>query len=259
MIARRLLLLALPGSLGAYLFSPAAPAVHRRGRHIGQSALSGALADHARWQEDPTRGRRANFAGRDLSGLDFGIEYPEQVQLRGADFTQADLSGIRANDINFYHASLQHANLSHSHLKAPVFRGAILHHADCRDAVWGWPAMASPLCPGKVAASDQAVFMSACIHGANFDRARVRGYFNDCSLSGASLCFADFSQSDFSGNESDNRFAGARLVETKFQYATIRSARFDKAIVEGADFLGAQLHPRIAAHLRDREAKNVET
>ncbi|WP_456717226.1 MULTISPECIES: pentapeptide repeat-containing protein [unclassified Bradyrhizobium] len=253
-------MLALPSSLGAYLgvFSLAAPAVHRRGRHIGQSALNGALADHARWQEDPTRGRRAHFAGRDLSGLDFGIESLEQLQLRGADFTEADLSGIRANDVNFYHASLQHANLSHSHLKAPVFRGAILHQADCRNAVWGWPAPDAQLCPAKVAASDQAVFMSTCLHGTKFDGARVRGYFNDCSLSGASLCFADFSQSEFSGNEADNRFAGARLVETKFRYATITSARFDKAIVEGADFLGARLHPRIAAYLRDRDARNVE-
>jgi len=260
MIARRLLLLAFPGSLGACLgtFLPSAPAVHRRGRPISQQALNDALAVHARWQEDAGCGRRADFAGRDLSGLDFGIDNPEQVQLRGADFTQADLSGIRGNDVNFYHASLQHANLSHSHLKAPVFRGAILHHADCSDAVWGWPAQATPLRSGKIAASDRAVFMSTCLQEANLDRARVRGYFNDCSLSGASLVSADFSQSEFSGIESYNRFAGARLIGTKFHNASVGSARLDRAIIDGADFLGAQLHPRIVAHLRGRDAMNVE-
>jgi uncharacterized protein YjbI with pentapeptide repeats len=114
------------------------------------------------------------------------------------------------------------------------------------------------LCLGKVAASDQAVFMSTCLQGVKFDRARVRGYFNDCTLSAASLQFADFSQSEFSGNDSHNRFAGAQLVRTKFRHASIVSARFDKAIIEGADFLGAQLHPRTAAHLRKRNAMNVE-
>jgi uncharacterized protein YjbI with pentapeptide repeats len=249
-----------PGSLGACLgaFSPSAPAVHRRGRPISQTALNDALANHRRWQEDASCGKRADFAGRDLSGLDFGIDNPEQVQFRGADFTQADLSGIRGNDVNFYHASLQHANLSYSHLKAPVFRGAILYQADCKDVVWGWPARDTPLCPGKVAASDQAVFMSTCLHGVKFDRARVRGYFNDCSLSAASLVSADFSQSEFSGNDSYNRFAGAQLVKTKFRLASIVSARFDKATIESADFLGARLHPRIAAHLQERDAMNVE-
>lgn len=258
MIGRRSLLKAFSGSLGCLsVFSPSAPAIHQRGRPVSQSALRGALADHARWQEDRTRGKRADFAGRDLSGLDFGIDNPEQVQLRGADFTEADLSGIRGNDVNFYHASLQYAKLSYSHLKAPVFRGAILFNADCRNAVWGWPARDAPLCPGQVAASDRAVFMSTCLQSVKFDRARIRGYFHGCSLSGAALYFSDFSQSEFLGNDDDNRFAGAMLVETKFHHATIKSAKFDKAIIRRADFLGARLHSRIGAHLLGRDAVNV--
>jgi hypothetical protein len=82
--------MAFSGSLAAGLgaFSLSAPAIHRRERRIRQRALNDALGDHARWQEDPTRGRRANFAGRDLSGLDFGID---KATIESADFLGARL------------------------------------------------------------------------------------------------------------------------------------------------------------------------
>lgn len=66
-----------------------------------------------------------------------------------------------------------------------------------------------------------------------------------------------FHSLNFIGNDDDNRFAGAMLVETKFHHATIMSAKFDKAIIRRADFLGARLHPRIGAHLLGRDAVNV--
>jgi uncharacterized protein YjbI with pentapeptide repeats len=245
-------------SLGAALGDPRSlTAGHRVRRRVSQTELNDAIDQHARWLEDRARGRRASFACCDLSGLDFGATEPDQVLLRGADFTEADLRGIRGNDLNFHHASLHYANLSHSHLKAPVFGGAILRNADCRDIVWGWPTRETPRPASKVAASEMAVFMSTCLAGANFDQARVRGYFHDCSLNDASLVLADFSQSEFAGTEESNRFRGARLIRTNLQFASIDSARLDKALIREADFLGARLHPRIAAHLLGRDARNV--
>lgn len=142
-------------------------------------------------------------------------------------------------------------------MRMPIFCGAILRNANCTQVVWGWPSDDAPLRPGEVAASEQAVFMSTCLSGVSFDRARVRGYFHDCSLTDASLAFADFSQSNFAGNEDFNRFARATLIRTKVHYASIASARFDRAIIRGADFLGAELHPRISALLRARDAIHV--
>lgn len=249
----------LATSLGAFFGSlrPSVAAIHRGRRRITQSEFNDAIPQHARWLQNRTEGRRADFASCDLSGLDFGVDNPNQVLLRGADFTEANLSGIRGNDVNLCHASLHYTNLSGSHLKSPVFYGAILRNADGREVVWGWPERDSLLYPGPINAAETAVFMSTCLRGADFDHARVRGYFHDCSLSGASFAFADFSQSDFSGNDDDNRFAGAMLVETKFHHASVMSARFEKSIIRGADFLGARLHPRIAAHLLERDALNV--
>ena len=113
--------------------------------------------------------------------------------------------------------------------------------------------------PGRPEPSEAAVIMSTCLSGAIFDRARVRGYFHDCLLSDTSLVDADFSQSDFAGNDDHNLFARAKLIRTKFHHASIGSAKFDKAIVEEADFLGAQLSPGILAHLQGRDAVHVGT
>lgn len=257
MIGRRAI---LATSLGALLGpTPSKAATIGDRRRISQAELDDAIDQHARWLDSRRFGYRANFSCCDLSGLDFGANNPNQVVLRGADFTEADLSGIQGNDLNFHHASFQYANLSRSHLKAPVFAGANLSNADCSNVAWGWPTPESELRAGKVRPSEQAVFMSASLSGVIFDQARVRGYFNDCSLTGASLALADFSQSEFAGNESFNRFAKARLIRTKFHLTTISSAMFSNAVIEIADFLGSQLHPRIAAHLLERDAINVQT
>jgi hypothetical protein len=112
------------------------PAVSHGRRRVTQGELDDAVALHRLWLGDRTRGRRANFASCDLSGLDFGFNVPDQVVLRNADFTDADLNGIGGNDVNFHHASLQYANLAGSHLKAPIFSNAALNGADCRSVVW---------------------------------------------------------------------------------------------------------------------------
>lgn len=227
-------------------------------RRITQSELDHAIQGHVLWLGNRDKGQRANFSRCNLSGLDFGSQRKEQVVLRGADFTEADLSGIQGNDINFHCASFQYADLSWSELKAPVFSGALLCNVDCSAAVWGWPERSAPLRPGSVYAEETAVFMHTYLAQTKFDRARVRGYFSDCSLCEASLVDADFSQSDFAGSYSDNSFAGAKLVRTKFHYASIASARFKRSVIEGADFLSAELKPQIAQLLSERHALNVQ-
>jgi uncharacterized protein YjbI with pentapeptide repeats len=237
---------------------PTKPIATGHRRRITQGELDNAIDQHGRWLDRRDSGRRANFSSCDLSGLDFGWSDPRQVVLRGADFTEADLQGVRANDVNFHYASFQYANLSFSHLKAPVFSCANLSEANCHDAVWGWPKLdpAQPIAR-VVHPSEHAVFIGARLTGVCFDQARVRGYFNDCSLVGASLAFADFSQSQFAGKDGVNRFAHAKLLQTKFHFASISSALFNRAVIQDADFFGAELHPRIATLLRKGSAMNV--
>lgn len=252
MINRRKLFAAAFGTL-AVAPNPATS----RGRRVMQGELDDAVALHRVWLEDRTRGRRANFAYRNLSGLDFGFSIPDQIVLRNADFTGADLSGIGGNDVNFHHASLQYAKLTGSHLKAPVFSNAALNGADCGSVVWGWPSAGTAHVAGQALPLEQAVFMNTLLSEAVFDRARVRGFFYDCSLSAASFVTADLSRSEFSGPPGGNRFGRARLIETSFRDTQVSSAVFKRADIARADFIGAILAPEIAHHLRSRDAINV--
>ncbi len=253
MIGRRRFLAAAFATLAPL---PSQAVSHGR-RRVTQDELDDAIALHRLWLEDRTRGRRANFASCDLSGLDFGFSAQGQVVLRNADFTGADLNSIGGNDVNFHHASLQYANLAGSHLKAPVFSNAVLNGADCRNVVWGWPSAGTALVPGPVQPSEHAVFMNASLAEAVFDHGRIRGYFYDCSLTAASLVVTDLSQSQFAGPSGANRFGRARLIETSFRYAQISTAVFEGAVIARTDFLGAILAPQIAHHLRARDAINV--
>jgi uncharacterized protein YjbI with pentapeptide repeats len=253
MINRRKLFAALLGTLAA----PPNPAVSHGRRRVTQGELDDAIPLHRLWLEDRTGGRRADFAYCDLSGLDFGFSVPDQVVLRNADFTGADLSGIGGNDVNFRHASLQYAKLAGSHLKSPVFSNAVLNGADCRNVVWGWPSTRTAIVGEQVQPSEQAVFMNALLSEAIFDHGRIRGYFYDCSLTGASLVTTDLSQSQFVGPSGANRFGRAKLIDTSFHYTQISQATFKRAIIARADFLGAVLAPQISHHLRSRDAIHV--
>jgi uncharacterized protein YjbI with pentapeptide repeats len=255
MIGRRRLLAAAFGALA----TPSSPVIGHGRRRVTQGELDDAIAQHRRWLEDRTVGRRADFTSCNLAGLDFGFDHPDQVVLRNADFTDADLSGIRGNDVNFHHGSLQYANLSGSHLKAPVFSNAVLTGADCRRVVWGWPSTRGPLVPGYQMQPPEhaAVLMTAMLSKAIFDRGRIRGYFYDCSLTAASLVATDLSQSQFAGSSGANRFGMAKLIETRFRYTQIAEAAFKKAVISRADFLGARLDPQIARDLKVRDTINV--
>lgn len=231
-------------------------ALGRARRRVTQGELDDSIALHRQWLDDRSLGRRANFESCDLSGLDFGINVEHQVVLRNADFTDADLNGIEGNDVNFQHASLQYANLAGSHLKAPVFSNATLNGADCRGVLWGSQS-ATTAFVAQQKRPEPAVFMNTLLSNAVFDRARIRGYFYDCSLAAASFEMTDLSQSHFAGPFGANRFAMARLIETSFRHTRIDGAVFRRAVIIRADFLGANLAPHIAHHLRERDVIHV--
>jgi uncharacterized protein YjbI with pentapeptide repeats len=140
-LARRGFLQQLCGFVGLVpstsgICSPAVSKCHKC--RISQRDLEDAAVQHAVWLNDDSRGARAVFS--DLSGLDFLSHEPDIIDLRGSDFTAADLSGTTANQISFHRASLQSAHLCWSQLKLPIFCGATLRRALCNDVVWGWPS-----------------------------------------------------------------------------------------------------------------------
>ena len=62
---------------------------------------------HGLWLEGKPTGERANFRGKDLSGLDF----------RGADLWLANFSRVNLSNVSFFLAYLNNADLSCADLR----------------------------------------------------------------------------------------------------------------------------------------------
>jgi uncharacterized protein YjbI with pentapeptide repeats len=80
--------------------------------------------------------------------LQFGIPGGVTVDLNGADFTQADLSGTEADDILVHHCSFNGATFNSCHWRQPVFAFDDLRRASARQVIWGKPG------PRDVSAQD---------------------------------------------------------------------------------------------------------
>src|ERR1700692_267844 len=73
----------------------AAPVVlGQRPKKVSQDELSEAIVNHRAWLEDQGKGTRTVFNNRDLSGLHFTSGDGSMVNLRGADFTGSDMTGV---------------------------------------------------------------------------------------------------------------------------------------------------------------------
>lgn len=233
----------LPRAVG--ICSPSVPKVHKR--RISQRELEDAAALHAIWLEDDSRGGRAVFSNCDLSGLDFLSSRAEIIDMRGSDFTGADLSAVTGNQVSFHRASLQSARLSWSQLKLPILCGATMRRALCNRVVWGWPSQSSLKPPAPIDGwTPRATFINTDLSFSDFEDARVMGYFSGTRFSSASLRNTDLSHSDFAGTREvcENSFAGSDLMQTKFHYASINGTNFRFAHLNEPDFSFAAIGPQ---------------
>jgi uncharacterized protein YjbI with pentapeptide repeats len=247
MISNRRRFLAATGAMTGSIGSLLRPVLGRsRTAKVSQDELGSAIEQHAIWLEDHRRGKRAVFADRDLSGLDFLCEQDELVNLQGSDFTGADLTGVTGNNVSFLRSSLHGANLSWSHLKRPTFSYASLRSAICEGAIWGWDDrhMSNPARPGPL---EGAAFQHTDAGGgANFERAALRGLFVEANFSGANLTEANFSYSLFYGvGHYETSFFAAELARAKFNFADIKAVRFWKATLTEVDFANADIDDRV--------------
>jgi uncharacterized protein YjbI with pentapeptide repeats len=225
--------------------SPAVSKMHKR--RISQRELEDAVELHAIWLEDDCRGARAVFSDCDLSGLDFFSSQVAMINLRGSDFTAADLSGIAANEISFHRASLQSARLSWSRLKLPIFSDATLRRSVCNNVVWGWPSSSASTPPPSIDGwSPRATFINTDLSFSDFSEARVMGYFSGTRFSSALLHNTDFSHSDLAGVQyvCENSFAGSNLARTKFHHASIEGTNFRFSKLTDPDFSFARIGTR---------------
>jgi uncharacterized protein YjbI with pentapeptide repeats len=176
-------------------------------------------------------GQRCTFAGRDLSGLQFGILGGAPIDLNGADFAQAVLSGTEADDILVHHCSFNGARFDGSHWRQPIFAFADMRRSSAKRVKWG------TLGRSGSARRSLANFSHTVQHYADLSEARICGFFYGTKMIGACLRRADLSFSDFLGPKYyDVSFSTAQLSGAKLRHCQISSATFFNADCTGADF-----------------------
>jgi uncharacterized protein YjbI with pentapeptide repeats len=221
------------------LFATAAMAVatsrstlgHEQGKRVSQQELDEAIRLHGMWLADMNIGQRCMFGGRDLSGLQFGCLGGPPIDLNGADFAQADLSGSEADDILVHHCSFNGARLDGSHWRRPVFAFADMRRSSAKRVKWG------TLGRRGSARRSLANFSHTVLQYADLSEARICGFFYGTKMVGACLRRADLSFSDFLGPKYyDVSFSTAQLSGAKLRHCQISSATFFNADCTGADF-----------------------
>jgi uncharacterized protein YjbI with pentapeptide repeats len=160
------------------LFATAAVAVatsqsalgRKQGQRVSQQELDEAIRLHGMWLADMNTGQRCTFGGRDLSGLQFGILDGAPIDLNGADFAQADLSGTEADEILVHHCSFNGARFDGCHWRQPVFAFADLRRASAKQVIWGTQGRR-----GSVRRS-LADFSHTVLRDADLSEARICGF-----------------------------------------------------------------------------------
>lgn len=200
-------------------------------KRVAQQELDELIWLHTLWLADMNTGQRCVMAGHDLSGLCFGHAGGGSVNLSGADFTQADLSGTEADDILVHHCSFNGATFDGCHWRQPVFAFADMRRASAKQVTWGTPGPRDPLEPPRADFSN-TVFCDADLTGA-----RICGYFYGTKLAGTGLVQADLSHSVFLGPKHyAMTFSGAQMKGAKLCHCQISSVTFFNADCTNIDF-----------------------
>lgn len=168
----------------------------------------------------------ANYAGADLSGIDF----------RGAALTGIQLMHAKLTKCCFDGARLASAKLAGADLEGATFVGAELGQADLSKCKLAGARFDD-------ARLDDALFALVDAPGASFKKASgqrvalAQGQFRDANFDGATLSFADLSGADLAGAS----FTGCTMPNARLADARGKGARFDGSDLDQASFVGAEL------------------
>jgi uncharacterized protein YjbI with pentapeptide repeats len=233
MLPRRQFLLA---GAAAATVGPERAVDDRERKPASQDELDEAVRLHAMWLANINTGQRCVFGGRDLSGLQFGALGGQPLNLTGADFAQANLSGTEADDILIHHCNFNGAEFDDCHWRRPVFAYADMRRVSAKRVKWGTPAYDNSTVYG------QADLAHAVLTDADLTEAQIRGCFYGTRMGGSTLVRANFCNSDFLGPKyHEMSFAGANLSDAHLRDCRIASVTFFRANCSGTDFSRAVL------------------
>lgn len=213
-----------------------------RGAWLKGANLRGAVADqaflvNANLREADLRGAVLNQA--DLRGARF-----HQTKLAGASLYKAILRGAKMVDIDLQNIDLSDADLQGADLSGANLEKANLHGANLRHAIL-WQA--------RLGGADltNADLSNAMLAGAGFQKATLRNViFKDATMHGAV-----FDKLDNKSYPVSAHFAGADLIQAKFEDVNLREIDLSATNLGGADLRNAHLEGAylVGAMLRETD------
>ncbi len=210
-----------------------------------------ALEAHTRWAKDRTGEGQLRLRGQSLAG-----DVHRAPRLRGATFTECDLSGVdfaqgNLEETSFVRCSaagitLTRVLMTGASIEGGSFAGASLDAArmggsSIRDVDFSGAAFPNAFWHGaRVARTrfDGARFANAMLDSAIFEGCSFRGasFASERSTSGRSTKDATFQDCDFTGARFDDRFlSGARFLGCRIARARGKPANVDALVVDGCD------------------------
>jgi len=199
--------------------------------------LNAMLADHARWVDtDGKEGKRANFRGYDLSGVDLSGYNLTEANFRSANLTDANFGGANLHAADMAEAILDGADISHAMLSGVSLARAQLHRVNAAGADLTTANLTAAIAENinlTNAKLSGAILRDTNFRHADFTHALLR----DANMRGATLVEANLSSADLSSadcrdvNFDRTNFAGAVLAQTNF-----RDAKLGGVDLHAADF-----------------------
>lgn len=222
--------------------------IHRR-RAMDQRECDLAVRRHELFVLGRAGGQRANFAYRNLTGLNLACKNLSEADFTGAIMVECDLSGTNLQRAllfcaNLTKAKLVRANLTRADMRGAVLKGADLtaaelFNADLREGAIYTKRMASDL-QGVAVDTDPSDMSRAKMVNANLTQANMAGAvammvdFTDAILKGANLAKANLKNATLEGADLE----GADLSRADLRGAVLRNANLYGATMIAADRTG---------------------
>ncbi len=192
-----------------------------------QDDLQVILHEHALWLSSNGRdGKRANFRGMDLHGVNMQDMHLPEASFRGANMTGVNLSRANLQGADMAESVMNNANFRDADLEGANFArcsaaGAYFEHANLKSAV---------LSTGNYNSANfvRSDLSFATMRDVNMERCNMTG----ANLQDANLRHANFSEAIL--NEAD--LSNANCREATFDYAKMNKTTLNHTVLKGAGF-----------------------
>ncbi|MFT5522286.1 MAG: hypothetical protein ACI9HK_000229 [Pirellulaceae bacterium] len=180
------------------------------------------LCTNAKVQADFIRKFGTDFSGLDLAGINFRGPHAVSLEtnLRGADFSNSNLTGAKFGAAELHGANFTSANLTNTTFTTGTLIGANLTNATLTGSGFH-------TCNMQGITAENTDWTTSDLTGSRLDGAELSG----CKFTALTKGRGNWG----------NNFSGSKLVGTEFRNLSMQHADFSSADLSGADFTAANL------------------